>query len=36
MAVNVTKLFRLVFEKAFSLDTAIEQKHEVGEPIFEY
>jgi Gtp-binding protein of the ras superfamily involved in termination of M-phase len=36
MSVNVPKLFRLVFEKAFSLDTEIEMKHGVGEPIFEY
>ncbi len=36
MSVNVPKLFRLVFEKAFSLDTEIEMKHEIGEPIFEY
>lgn len=35
-SVNVAKLFRLVFERAFSLETDIEQKHEVGEPIFEY
>jgi hypothetical protein len=34
--INVLKLFKLVFEKVFSIDPAIEKKSEVGDPIFEY
>jgi GTP-binding protein of the ras superfamily involved in termination of M-phase len=34
--INVLKLFKLVFEKVFSIDPDVEQKHEVGEPILEY
>lgn len=35
-SINVLKLFKLVFEKVFSLEPDIEQKHAVGEPLFEY
>ena len=30
------QLFKLVFEKAFSIYPDVEQKHEIGEPILEY
>lgn len=35
-SINVLKLFKLVFELVFSLEPDIEQKHAVGEPLFEY
>ena len=34
--INVLKLFKLVFEKAFSIESDIEKKVAVGDPIFEY
>ena len=34
--INVLKLFKLVFEKAFSIEPDVEQKHELGEPILEF
>jgi GTP-binding protein of the ras superfamily involved in termination of M-phase len=34
--INVLKLFKLVFEKVFSIEPDVEQKHEIGEPILEY
>ena len=34
--INVIKLFKLVFEKVFGLETDIEIKSGIGEPILEY
>lgn len=34
--INVQKLFKLIFEKVFSIEPDIEQKHDVGDAIFEY
>ncbi len=34
--INVLKLFKLVFEKVFSIEPDIERKSAIGEPLFEY
>lgn len=36
MGIGVNRLFRLVFQRAFSLEVDVPQVHEVGEPLFEY
>lgn len=34
--INVLKLFKLIFEKVFSLPEDVPQIHEVGQPLLEY